>query len=451
MSGIEFPTQGFFVFCKWWFVDVSSLCRPFSYLSSSSSSSSSFLFFLIVFLLLVSRISLFSLFEKNFFFSGEAKVSRIDTQSQKAPELAFPIPRKFLYFILLSHTFSFFHFSFSRKKKLRVCGAEAERTLQKGGGDFEFAIKIIAYHSLSLSFSPLKSIIFTKSRHFVIFDSVDGQFMDWPNPSWDFVTIETVHHRYQAVTSCRTWQVWTTDVVHPTLCPTLCQLFAGCSCAPAHTQHPPAAGHISCGSHATHTIHSHVSSAHNRICSTLTLCPRAQPLLQRNSLCRFTSLLPMRSNPLATNPVSLRSWYHATIMTFLCSQWRTLKAQAFLSFALPPFAHMRITIAFHAHCLLTHSLLCAMSRAAIASRIAFAELCQSASAHRFFVVLHAHIYCFAFRELLLLLVAQPELHLTALLLSLSDVRVRGRCYFFWRSRRATFVRAQNCVATSCCR
>ena len=98
------------------------------------------------------------------------------------------------------------------------------------------------------------------------------------------------------------------------------------------------------------------------------------------------------------------------------------------------------------------SLLCAMSRAAIASRIASAELCQSASAHRFCVVLHAHNYCFAFRELLLLLVAQTRAtpH-SAAALSLSDVRVRGRCYFFWRSRRATFVRAQNCVATSCCR
>ena len=39
------------------------------------------------------------------------------------------------------HTFSFFHFSFSREKKLQVCGAEVERTLQKGGGGFEFAIK----------------------------------------------------------------------------------------------------------------------------------------------------------------------------------------------------------------------------------------------------------------------------------------------------------------------
>ena len=30
-------------------------------------------------------------------------MSRIDTQSQKAPELEFPIPRKSPYFILLSH------------------------------------------------------------------------------------------------------------------------------------------------------------------------------------------------------------------------------------------------------------------------------------------------------------------------------------------------------------
>ena len=59
--------------------------------------------FLLFFIFFVSGISLFSLFENFFYFSGVAKVSRIDTQSQKAPELAFPIPRKFLYFILLSH------------------------------------------------------------------------------------------------------------------------------------------------------------------------------------------------------------------------------------------------------------------------------------------------------------------------------------------------------------
>ena len=70
-----------------------------------------------------------------------------------------------------------FSFLVFEKKQLRVCGDEVERTLQKCGGGFEFAMKIIAYHSLSPSFSPLKSIIFTKSRHFVIFDSVDGQFV----------------------------------------------------------------------------------------------------------------------------------------------------------------------------------------------------------------------------------------------------------------------------------
>ena len=42
---------------------------------------------------------------------------------------------------------------------MRVCGAEVERTLQKGGGGFEFAIKNIVYRSLSPSFSPLKFII----------------------------------------------------------------------------------------------------------------------------------------------------------------------------------------------------------------------------------------------------------------------------------------------------
>ena len=63
-------------------------------------------FFLAFFFNSVSGISPLSLFE-NFFFDiyGVAKVSRIDTQSQKAPELEFPIPRKSPYFILLSHTF----------------------------------------------------------------------------------------------------------------------------------------------------------------------------------------------------------------------------------------------------------------------------------------------------------------------------------------------------------
>ena len=71
--------------------------------------------------------------------------------------------------------FHFFISRFRERKKLRVCGAEVEWTLQKCGGGLEFAIKNRAYHSLSPSFSPLKSIIFTKHRHFVIFDHVNGQ------------------------------------------------------------------------------------------------------------------------------------------------------------------------------------------------------------------------------------------------------------------------------------
>jgi hypothetical protein len=46
---------------------------------------------------------------------------------------------------------------------------------QRAGGGVESAITIIAYHSLSPSFSLLKSIIFTKSHHFVISIHVDGQ------------------------------------------------------------------------------------------------------------------------------------------------------------------------------------------------------------------------------------------------------------------------------------
>ena len=54
---------------------------------------------------------------------------------------------------------------FSFRKELRVCGAEVERTLQKCGGSVEFAIKNIAYHSLSILFFN-KFHHFTKSRHF---------------------------------------------------------------------------------------------------------------------------------------------------------------------------------------------------------------------------------------------------------------------------------------------
>ena len=43
----------------------------------------------------------------------------------------------------IAHIF-IFSFLVFEKKKLRVCGAEVEWTLQKGGDGFEFAIKIIA-------------------------------------------------------------------------------------------------------------------------------------------------------------------------------------------------------------------------------------------------------------------------------------------------------------------
>ena len=63
VSGIEFPTPGIFLlFCKWWFVDVSSLCRPFSYFF--------FFFSLLFFFNFVSGISLLSLLDNFFFFWG---------------------------------------------------------------------------------------------------------------------------------------------------------------------------------------------------------------------------------------------------------------------------------------------------------------------------------------------------------------------------------------------
>ena len=41
------------------------------------------------------------------------------------------------------------------EQKLRACGAEVEQTLQKCGGGGDFAMKNIAYHSLSPSFCSL--------------------------------------------------------------------------------------------------------------------------------------------------------------------------------------------------------------------------------------------------------------------------------------------------------
>ena len=68
------------------------------------------------------------------------------------------------------HTFSFFISRF-REKKLRVCGAEVEWTLQKGGGGFEFTIKIIAYLSLSPSFSSFEIHHFHQASPFCHFRS----------------------------------------------------------------------------------------------------------------------------------------------------------------------------------------------------------------------------------------------------------------------------------------
>ena len=64
---------------------------------------------------------------------------------------------------------------------MRVCGAEVEWTLQKCGRGFEFTIKIIACHSLSPSFSPMKSIIFLSLAILSFSIHVDGQLVpDWP-------------------------------------------------------------------------------------------------------------------------------------------------------------------------------------------------------------------------------------------------------------------------------
>ena len=89
-----------------------------------------------------------------------------------------------------------------RERKLRVCGAQVEWTLQKGGGGFEIAIKIIAYHSLSPSFSPLKSIIFIWVSPFCHLNHVGGHPCKIDQSQLRLCTVVvTVHHRYQAVAS----------------------------------------------------------------------------------------------------------------------------------------------------------------------------------------------------------------------------------------------------------
>jgi hypothetical protein len=110
------------------------------------------------------------------------------------------------------------------------------------------------------------------------------------------------------------------------------------------------------------------------------LCPNA--LHNDFWLCAPTATHARSPKPRAS-PLSLRSCYlsctHPDIplLTIAHTQSASLSQCCTTS-----FAHVRITIASHSHCLLEHSFrcaICAICRAAIT----FAELCQSGSAHRF--------------------------------------------------------------------
>ena len=104
-----------------------------------------------------------------------------------------------------------------------ICG-------QKAVGGVKSAIKIIACHSLSPSFSSLKIIISPSLTILSILIHVDGQLVPpWPNP------IKTRQFRWQRILLATA-----AKVVDPTLSSTLCQLFVGCLCAPPHTQTPHA-------------------------------------------------------------------------------------------------------------------------------------------------------------------------------------------------------------------
>ena len=179
-------------------------------------------------------------------------------------------------------------------------------------------------------------------------------------------------------------------------------------------------------------------------CSDAVLCPK--PLWQT------TSLFPMRSNPFATNPVSLRSCYHATILTSLCWHWRTLKAQASLSFALPPFEHsyahnncVPLTLSPCTQPPLHYEQSCDCFYWAV-------PICQCAPFPRCAACAHL-LLCLSRAPLAASCTTRAPPHSSAALssYSFSDVPVLGRCYFFWRSQRATIFEANNCVATSCCR
>ena len=80
-----------------------------------------------------------------------------------------------------------------------------------------------------------------------------------------FVTVPVAAQSLSRLTSREgTRQAWTTEVANPTLCPTLCQLFARCSCAPAHTQtrRPLATDHDLLAIHIPHTRFIHTSRLH---------------------------------------------------------------------------------------------------------------------------------------------------------------------------------------------
>ena len=159
-------------------------------------------------------------------------------------------------------------------------------------------------HSLSFTFPILFSIEIHHFHQVSPFCHVDGRSIRaiLTNP------VETCDSLRQFTIVIKLWHRAGRDkrgrlrYVNPILCPTLCQLFAGCSCAPAHTQNPPVAGHRSwspCHPHASHTIHSHVSSAHSHICST----PTAQASL-------YVALppLPMCASQLRLTHIMVLGW-----------------------------------------------------------------------------------------------------------------------------------------------
>ena len=148
---------------------------------------------------------------------------------------------------------------------MRVCGAEVEWTLQKGGGGFEFAIKS---HSLSFTFSILFSI---KIHHF----HQALPFCHFRPCGWSIRARLTTKMRLVTVrpslSSCDIargglGKRGRLRYVNPTLCPTFCQLFASCSCAPVlrihKTRRSLATDHDLLAIHMPHTRFIHTSRLH---------------------------------------------------------------------------------------------------------------------------------------------------------------------------------------------